>query len=68
MRYKWWRHSNKWLYQKVSKTALDFNKAKDTVYSDIKSVINWFSLYTCVNIKGKITDLSVTTENDVGGT
>ena len=53
---------------KVSKIALDFNKAKDTVYSDIKSVINEFSLYTRVNIKGKITDLSVATENDVGDT
>ena len=53
---------------KVSKIVLDFNKAKDTVYSDIKSVINEFSLYTRVNIKGKITDLSVATENDVGGT
>ena len=46
---------------KVSKIALDFNKAKDTVYSDIKSVINEFSLYTHVNNKGKITDLSVAT-------
>ena len=53
---------------KVSKIVLDFNKAKETVYSDIKSVINEFSLYTRVNIKGKITDLSVATENDVGGT
>ena len=53
---------------KVSKIALDFNKAKDTVYSDIASVINEFSLYTRVNIKGKITDLSVATENDVRGT
>ena len=50
---------------KVSKIALEFNQAKDTVYSDIKSVINEFSLYTRVNIKGKITDLSVATENDV---
>ena len=53
---------------KVSKITLDFNKVKDTVYSDIKSVINEFSLYTRVNIKGKITNLSVATENDVGGT
>ena len=53
---------------KVSKLALDFNKAKDKVYSDIKSVINEFNLYTRVNIKGKITDLSVATENDVRGT
>ena len=53
---------------KVSKIALDFNKAKDTVYSDIKSIMNEFSLYTRVNIKGKITDLSVGTENDVEGT
>ena len=53
---------------KVSKTALDFNKAKDTVYSDIESVINEFSLYTRVNIKGKFPDLSVATENDVAGT
>ena len=53
---------------KVSKITLDFNKSKDTVYSDIKSVINEFSLYECVNIKGKITDLSVATENDVAGT
>ena len=51
---------------KVSKIALDFNKAKDTVYSDIKSAINVFSLFTRVNMKGKITDSSVTTENDVG--
>ena len=29
---------------KVSKIALDFNKAQDTSYSDIKSVINEFSL------------------------
>ena len=28
---------------KVPKTALCFNKAKDTVYSDIKSVINEFT-------------------------
>ena len=41
---------------KVSKIALDINKAEDTAYSDIKSVINKFSLYTRVNIKGKITD------------
>ena len=53
---------------KVSKVALDFNKAKYTVYSDIKFVINEFSLYPRVNIKGKITDLSVATENHVGGT
>ena len=53
---------------KVSKITLDFNKVKDAVYSDIKSVINEFSLYTRVNIKGKITNLSVATENDVGGT
>ena len=53
-------------YTKVSKIALDFNKAKDTVYSDIKSAINVFSLFTRVNMKGKITDSSVTTENDVG--
>ena len=53
---------------KVSKIALDFNKAKDTVYSDTKSGINEFSLYTRVNIKRKITDLSVAAENDVGGT
>ena len=53
-------------YTKVSKLALAFNKAKDTVYSDIKSVINDFSLYTCGYIKEKITDVSV--ENDVGGT
>ena len=53
---------------KVSKIALDFNKAKDTVYSDIKSVINEFSLYTSVNVKGKITDLSAATENDIGST
>ena len=52
---------------KVSKIALDFNKAKDTVYSDTKSVINGFSLYKRVNIKGKVTDLSVATENDIGG-
>ena len=52
---------------KVSKITLDFNKAKDTVYSDIKSVINEFSLYTHVNIKGKSTNSSVATENDVGG-
>ena len=52
----------------MSKIVLDFNKAKDTVYSDIKPVINEFSLYTRVNIKGKIPDLSVVTENDVGGT
>ena len=52
---------------KVSKIALDFNKAKDTVYSDIKSVINEFSLYTRLNVKERITDLSVATENDVGG-
>ena len=51
---------------KVSKISLDFNKAKDTVYSDIKSAINVFSLFTRVNMKGKITDSSVTTENDVG--
>ena len=55
-------------FTKVVKIALDFNKAKDTVYSDIKSVINDFSLYTGINIKEKITDLSVATENDVGGT
>ena len=53
---------------KVSKIALDFNKAQDTSYSDIKSVINEFSLYTRVDIKRKVTDLSVATENDVGGT
>ena len=53
---------------KVPKTALCFNKAKDTVYSDIKSVINEFTLYTRVNVKEKITDLSVATENNVGGT
>ena len=53
---------------KVPKIALDCNKAKDTVYSDVQSVINEFSLYTGVNIKEKITDLSVATENDVGGT
>ena len=53
-------------YTKMSKLALDFNKAKDTVYSDIKSVINDFSLYTCGYIKEKITDVSV--EIDVGGT
>ena len=53
---------------KVPKTALCFNKAKDTVYSDIKSVINEFSLYTSVNVKGKITDLSAATENDIGST
>ena len=52
----------------VSKIVLDFNKAKDTVYSNIKSVINEFSLYTRVNIEGKITVLSIATENDVGGT
>ena len=56
------------IVQKCQKFALDFNKAKDTVYSDIKSVVNEFSFYTPVNIKGKITDLSVATENDVGGT
>ena len=33
---------------KVSKIALDFDKSKDTSYSDIKSVINEYSLYyTC---------------------
>ena len=53
-------------YTKVPKLALAFNKAKDTVYSDIKSVINDFSLYTCGYIKEKITDVSV--EIDVGGT
>ena len=47
--------------------ALDFDKAKDTVYFDIRSVINEFSLQTRVNIKGKITDLFLTTETDVGG-
>ena len=53
---------------KVSKIALDFDKPKDTAYSDIKSVINEYSLYTSVSIKGKITDVYVATENDVGGT
>ena len=53
---------------KVSKIALDFDKSKDTAYSDIKSVINEYSLYTRVKIKGKITDVSVATENDVGFT
>ena len=52
-------------YTKVPKLALVFNKAKDTVYSDIKSVTDDFSLYTCGYIKGKITDVSV--EIDVGG-
>ena len=37
--------------QKCQKFALDFNKAKDTVYSDIKSVVNEFSFYTPVNLK-----------------
>ena len=46
---------------KVSKIALDFNKAKDTVYFDMKSAINEFSLYARMNIKGKITDLSFVT-------
>ena len=55
------------IVQKCQKFALDFNKAKDAVYSDIKSVVNEFSFYTPVNIKGKITDLSVATENYVGG-
>ena len=38
---------------KVSKIALDINKAKDTVYPDIKFVINEFSLYTRVKVKGE---------------
>ena len=50
---------------KCNKLHQTKDKAKDTVYSDIKSVINEFSLYTRVSIKGKITDLSVATENDV---
>ena len=50
---------------KVSKIALDFNKAKDTVYSDIRFVIHEFSLFTHVTVKGKSTDLSVANENDV---
>ena len=55
------------MYQSViNKIALSFNKAKDTVYSNIKSVINKFSLYSCVIIKRKVTDLSLATENDVG--
>ena len=54
---------------KVSKITLDFHKTKDTVCSDFKSVINEFEYYsTNVNIKGKITDLFVATEHDVGGT
>ena len=52
---------------KTSKIPFEFNKAKDAVYSDIQSAINEFSLYTRVSIKRKITDLSVATENDVGG-
>ena len=50
---------------KVSKIALDFNKAKDTVYFDIRFVIHEFSLFTRVATKRKSTDLSVATENDV---
>ena len=53
-------------YTKVSKLALVFNKAKNTVYSDIKSVIDDFSLYKCGYIKEKITDVSL--EIDVRGT
>ena len=43
------------------------HRAKETRHSDIKSIINEFSLYKRLNIKGKVTDLSVTTENDVEG-
>ena len=42
------------IVQKCQKFALDFNKAKDTVYSDIKSVVIEFSFYTPVNIKERL--------------
>ena len=53
---------------KVSKSALNFQRSKEIKYFDINSIINEFSLYTRVNIKGKTTDLSIPTESEVKGT
>ena len=53
---------------KVSKSVLNFQRSKEIKYHDINSIINEFSLYTRVNVKGKITDLGAPKESEVNST